>query len=69
MEFSLIDKVPYSHWKTTTSYHPFAPTGLTAPRILDGPIHAESFRIWVEEFLLSILAPDDGVIMDNPACS
>jgi len=39
--------------------------GLTAPRVLDGPINAESFRVWVEEFLLSILAPDDGVVMDN----
>jgi len=40
-------------------------TGLTAPRVLDGPINRESFRAWVEEFLLPTLAPGDVVATDN----
>jgi transposase len=39
--------------------------GLTAPCILDGPINAESFLAWVEQFLVQTLRPADIVVMDN----
>ena len=61
----LIDKAPRGHWKITTFIAALRHTSLTAPRVLDGPINGESFRAWVEEFLLPTLAPGDGVVMDN----
>jgi len=61
----LVDKVPHGHWKTTTFIATLRPMGLTAPRVLDRPINAESFRAWDEEFLLPTLVPGDGVVMDN----
>jgi transposase len=42
-----------------------ANSGITAPCILDGPINAESFLAWVEQFLVPTLRPGDIVVMDN----
>jgi transposase len=39
--------------------------GIIAPCLLDGPIDADSFRAWVEQFLASTLRPADIVVMDN----
>ena len=61
----LIDKAPRGHWKTTTFVAALRPTGLTAPMVLDGPINGESFRAWVQQFLLPTLRPGDVVVMDN----
>jgi len=33
--------------------------------VLDGPIKEDSFRTWVEQFLLPTLVPGDVVVMDN----
>jgi len=63
----LIDKAPHGHWKTTTFIAALRPTGLTAPRVLDGPINGESFRAWVQQCLLPTLRPGDVVVMDNLA--
>ena len=38
---------------------------LTAPCVIDGPINGASFRAYVEQVLLPILAPGDIVVMDN----
>ena len=38
---------------------------LTAPRVIDGPINGASFRAYVEQILLPVLAPGDIVVMDN----
>ena len=39
--------------------------GLTAPCVIDGPINGASFRAYVEQVLLPVLAPGDIVVMDN----
>ena len=39
--------------------------GLTAPCVIDGPINGLSFRAYVEQVLVPILAPGDIVVMDN----
>ena len=39
--------------------------GLTAPCVIDGPINGASFRVYVEQVLVPILAPGDIVVMDN----
>jgi len=39
--------------------------GLTAPMLLDGPMHGPAFRAYVEQVLVPELSPGDIVIMDN----
>src|SRR5271170_6765840 len=38
---------------------------LTAPCVIDGPSNGASFRAYVEQVLLPVLAPGDIVVMDN----
>ena len=38
---------------------------MTAPLVLDGPMNAEAFLAYVEQFLVPTLRPGDIVIMDN----
>jgi len=38
---------------------------ITAPCVVDGPINGESFRAYIEQFLLLTLRPGEIVIMDN----
>jgi transposase len=61
----LINKAPRGHWKTTTFVAALRSRGLTAPRVLDGPINGESFRAWVQQFLLPTLRLGDVVVMNN----
>ena len=39
--------------------------GIIAPWVIDGPIHGERFRTYVEQVLVPELRPDDIVVMDN----
>ena len=38
---------------------------IEAPWLLDGPVNAEKFRVYVEEVLTPTLTPGDLVVMDN----
>ena len=57
--------VPHGHWKTTTFTAGLRMDGLTAPMLLDGPMHGSAFRAYVEQVLVPELSPGDIVIMDN----
>ena len=57
--------VPHGHWKTTTFVGALRLDGMTAPMILDGPMHGEAFLAYVEQVLIPTLSPADIVIMDN----
>lgn len=59
--------IPYGHWKTTTFLAGLCHDGVIAPLVLDGPIDAESFRAYVEQFLAPALRPGQIVVMDNLA--
>ena len=48
----LMAKVPHGHWKTMTFLAALRSDGITAPCVFDGPINGESFRAWVEQFLV-----------------
>jgi transposase len=61
----LIGKAPWGQWKTTTFVAALRSKGLTAVMVLDGPLNGESFRAWVQQFLLPTLRPGDVVVMDN----
>lgn len=61
----LKDQVPYGHWKTQTLLAALRHDQVTAPCLLDAPVNAQSFLIYVKQFLLPTLKPGDIVVMDN----
>jgi len=61
----LIAKVPHGHWKTATFIAALRCDRIEAPWVLDGPINAEAFKIYVEKVLVPTLRSDDLVIIDN----
>jgi len=61
----LVAKVPHGRWRTLTFLAALRHDRIDAPCVLDGPINGQSFRAYVEQFLVPTLAPGDIVIMDN----
>jgi len=61
----LVAPVPWGHWKTTTFIGALRQDGLVAPCAFDGPINGETFRAWIEQFLVPELKQGDIVILDN----
>jgi transposase len=57
--------VPHGHWKTTTFVGALRLDGMTAPMVLDGPMHGAAFLAYVEQVLVPTLSPGDIVVMDN----
>ncbi len=57
--------VPHGHWKTTTFTAGLRVDSLTAPMVLDGPMHGAAFLAYVEQVLVPTLVPGDQVMMDN----
>jgi putative transposase len=58
-------KVPHGHWKTMTFLAALRHDRVEAPWLIDGPINAECFLLYVEKVLVPTLRPGDIVIMDN----
>ena len=61
----LIAEAPFGRGRTLTFLAALRCDRLTAPCVIDGPINGESFRAYVEQILLPVLAPGDIVVMDN----
>ena len=61
----LVAKAPLGRWRTLTLLAALRCDGLTAPCVIDGPINGASFRAYVEQALVPVLAPGDIVVMDN----
>ena len=53
----LLAKVPHGHWRTMTFLAALRHDRITAPCVIDGPINGESFRAYVEQFLVPTLQP------------
>jgi transposase len=60
-------KVPYAHWNTTTFIAALRCDRIEAPWLLDRPINADRFYVYVEKVLAPTLRPGDMVIADNLA--
>jgi transposase len=60
-------KVPYAHWNTMTFIAALRCDRIEAPWVLNRPINADSFRVYVEKVLGPTLKPGDMVIADNLA--
>jgi transposase len=58
-------QAPHGHWQTLTFLAALRHDRIDAPCVLDGPINGESFKAYVEQFLVPTLRPGDIVIMDN----
>jgi transposase len=56
---------PHGHWRTLTFVAALRHDRIDAPCVLDGPINGESFKAYIEQFLVPTLKPGDIVIMDN----
>jgi putative transposase len=56
---------PFGHWITTIFLAALRNDRIDAPWMIDGPINAERFRIYVEQVLAPTLAPGDIVVTDN----
>jgi transposase len=50
---------------TTTFTGALRLTGMTAPMVLDGPMHGAAFQAYIERVLVPTLSHGDTVIMDN----
>lgn len=61
----LLSSVPCGHWKTTTFVAALRINQVTAPCVLDGPMDGESFRAYIEQFVVPTLRPGDIVVVDN----
>jgi transposase len=61
----LRDHVPHQRWKTQTFLAALRHDRVTAPCLLDGPVNAQLFLIYVEQFLLPTLKCGDIIVMDN----
>jgi transposase len=57
--------IPFGHWKTTTFAAGLRLEGIVAPLVFDGPISAQVFEAYVEQFLAPTLRSGDVVVMDN----
>ena len=56
---------PFRSARTLTFVAALRHDRIEAPCVLDGPVNSESFRAWVERFLVPTLAPGDIVVLDN----
>ena len=56
---------PTRRWSSTTMVSSIRSDGSTACMTLEGAMNADSFYIYVKDFLLETLSPGDVVIMDN----
>jgi len=61
--------IPHGHWKTTTLTAGLRIGGLAAPMVMDGPMHGDAFRAYVEQVLVPELAPADVIVMYLPPYS
>ena len=61
----LVATVPALRSGTMTFLAALRTNAITAPCVFDGPINAELFQAWVEQFLVPTLRPGDIVVLDN----
>jgi len=58
-------QAPHGHWQTLTFLAALRHDRIDAPCVLDGPINGESFKAYIEQFLVPTLSPATLFIMDN----
>lgn len=64
----MVGTVPHGHYKSLTFTAALRAGGLTATRVLDGPMTGARFREYVTAVLVPALRPGDTVVLDNLPC-
>jgi transposase len=57
--------VPHGHWQSSTFLAALRQEEITAPFLVDGPVDAEVFLVYLKQVLLPCLQPGDTLILDN----
>ena len=60
-----VDYTPHGHWNTTTLVAGITCESPIAPMVLDGPMDAVAFEVYIEQVLIPALPPRAIVVMDN----
>jgi transposase len=61
----VIDRVPFSAWKTVTFVAALRHDGMTAPMMIKGAMNGEAFLAYLDQCLVPTLKRGDIVVMDN----
>ena len=59
--------LPHGHWQSSTFLAALRHEQLVAPFLVDGPVDAEVFLVYLQQVLLPALHPGDVLILDNLA--
>jgi transposase len=62
-----LSAIPHGHWQTSTFLAALRHDQMVAPFLVEGPVDAEIFLVYLEQVLLPCLQPGDVVILDNLA--
>jgi transposase len=57
--------IPHGHWQSSTFIAALRHESIEAPFLIDGPVDAEAFTVYLERVLCPRLRPGDTVILDN----
>jgi transposase len=62
-----LSAVPHGHWQSSTFLAALRWEAITAPFLVDGPVDAEVFLVYLQRVLVPCLQPGDTLILDNLA--
>jgi len=62
-----LSAVPHGHWQTSTFIAALRHDQLAAPFLVEGPVDAEVFTVYLQQVLCPCLQPGDTLILDNLA--
>lgn len=60
-----VSAVPHGHWQTSTFIAALRQEQIEAPFLVDGPVDAEVFLVYLQQVLVPCLRPGDTLILDN----
>jgi transposase len=59
--------IPHGHWQSSTFIAALRHENITAPFLIEGPVDAEVFTVYLQQVLGPLLRVGDTVILDNLA--
>lgn len=62
-----LSAVPHGHWQTSTFIAALRHEQVAAPFLVEGPVDAEVFTVYLQQVLCPCLQPGDTLILDNLA--
>jgi transposase len=62
-----LSAVPHGHWQSSTFIAALRHEQIAAPFLVDGPVDAEVFTVYLQQVLWPCLQPGDTLILDNLA--